>query len=156
MMGRAAQSILLGILAVVCVGCSSGPRVISPTIAEIAERNRHLKPDRPVRPDELEGEATWYGERHHGNLTANGESFDMDDFTAAHRTLPFNTIVRVTDTDSRRSVVVRINDRGPGRKHRVIDLSRAAASDLGLIDRGKTQVSLDILVWGDGQTFHHL
>lgn len=79
----------------------------------------------------------------------------MHAFTAAHRTLPFNTIVRVVDSDTRRSVMVRINDRGPRRKHRVIDLSRAAAEELDLVDRGVARVHLDVLSWGDGARYRN-
>jgi rare lipoprotein A len=94
---------------------------------------------------ELRGDATWYGERHHGRRTASGEPFDMHDFTAAHRTLPFGTHVRVTRLDTRQSVVVRINDRGPFRRGRIIDLSRAAAEQIDLIRPGHRPVFLEIV-----------
>lgn len=99
------------------------------------------------------GGASWYGERFHGRTTANGERFDMYTFTAAHRRLPFNTIVRVVRTDDRRSVVVRVNDRGPGSPSRVIDLSWAAAFDIGMVDEGHTQVELEVVHWGDGAVY---
>lgn len=98
----------------------------------------------------LRGVASWYGKRFHGRKTACGEPFDMNGFTAAHRTLPFHTIVRVTDPETLKSVVVRINDRGPYSKGRVIDLSRAAATDLDMISRGTLPVHLQVLEWGDG------
>lgn len=98
----------------------------------------------------LSGVASYYGERFHGRTTACGEPFDMHRFTAAHRTLPFHTVVRVVDPATRKSVVVRINDRGPFKKGRVIDLSRAAAQDLDMIQRGKIPVRLHVLSWGDG------
>ena len=98
----------------------------------------------------LVGKASWYGERFHGRRTACGEPFDMRGFTAAHKTLPFHTIVRVWDPSTRQSVVVRVNDRGPYSKGRVIDLSRAAAQDLGILRRGVAPVRLDVLQWGDG------
>jgi rare lipoprotein A len=82
------------------------------------------------------GIASWYGPRFHGRRTASGERFDMDAFTAAHRSLPFGTRVRVESPADGRSVEVRINDRGPHIKRRVIDLSRAAARALGLLDPG--------------------
>lgn len=78
------------------------------------------------------GVASWYGPRFHGRLTANGERFSMHEFTAAHRTLPFGTRLRVTNESNGRSVLVRINDRGPYIKGRIIDLSRAAAQAIGL------------------------
>jgi rare lipoprotein A len=80
------------------------------------------------------GLASWYGPGFHGRPTASGEKFDMDQLTAAHRTLPFGTIVRVQSLVNGRTVDVRINDRGPHIGKRVIDLSRAAAHALGLIE----------------------
>jgi rare lipoprotein A len=91
------------------------------------------------------GVASYYARRHHGRRTANGERFDMDQLTAAHRTLPFGTVVRVTDVASGRSVTVRINDRGPYAAGRVIDLSRAAARQLGILEAGVAKVQLDVL-----------
>ena len=107
-----------------------------------------LRPD-DVRPHQVvateTGEASWYGERFHGRRTASGESFDMHAFTAAHRRLPFGTLCRVTSLRSGRSVIVRINDRGPWSKRRVIDVSRAAAEVLGLILAGHLPVRVDVL-----------
>lgn len=96
------------------------------------------------------GQASWYGQRFQGRSTASGEPFDDRDFTAAHRTLPFQTVVRVVDVNSRKSVVVRINDRGPFSQGRVIDLSRAAAQDLDMLQQGVIDVRLEVLQWGDG------
>lgn len=90
----------------------------------------------------ITGEASYYSDKFTGRPTASGEAYDPDKLTAAHRTLPFGTRVRVTDVASGRDVVVRINDRGPWRKQRVIDLSRAAARKLDLIRRGVGQVRL--------------
>jgi rare lipoprotein A len=116
------------------------------------EASRHFPRDRAAF-DELTGEATWYGSRFQGRSTANGEPFDMYRMTAAHRELPFNSIVRVTRDDDRRSVVVRINDRGPGSAHRVIDLSWAAAYEIGMVEQGHTDVRLEIVHWGDGAIY---
>jgi rare lipoprotein A len=91
------------------------------------------------------GVASFYGSDFHGRTTANGEVFDMRRLTAAHRSLPFGTQVRVIDVSNGRSVVVRINDRGPYHGDRIIDLSRAAAVHLGIIDRGTAEVDLEIL-----------
>lgn len=98
-----------------------------------------------VDPDSLVGDATWYGDRYHGRTTASGEPFDMHDLTAAHRSLPFGTIVRVVRRDTRQSVVVRINDRGPFGRGRIIDLSRAAAEEIGMIRAGVVPVVVEIL-----------
>ncbi len=91
------------------------------------------------------GQASWYGKAHQGALTASGERFDMHALTAAHRTLPFGTIVRVTHVKSGKSVNVRINDRGPFRSGRIIDLSYEAAKRLGIVDRGTARVELTVI-----------
>jgi len=91
------------------------------------------------------GIASWYGPGFHGRTTANGELYDMYAFTAAHKTLPFGTVVEVVDLDTGRSVVVRINDRGPFVPGRIIDLSYAAAGALGILERGTARVGLIVL-----------
>jgi rare lipoprotein A len=91
------------------------------------------------------GQASWYGKAHQGALTASGERFDMHALTAAHRTLPFGTMVRVTHVKSGKSVNVRINDRGPFRNGRIIDLSYEAAKRLGIVDRGTARVELTVI-----------
>jgi len=91
------------------------------------------------------GEASWYGPNFDGKKTANGETFDMYDLTAAHRTLPFNSIVKVINKSSNKSVIVRINDRGPYAKNRIIDLSRKAAEEIQMINVGHTKVDLILL-----------
>ncbi|HEX7003013.1 MAG TPA: septal ring lytic transglycosylase RlpA family protein [Trueperaceae bacterium] len=89
------------------------------------------------------GTASWYGPGFAGRLTASGEVFDPSELTAAHRTLPFNTHLRVTNLANGRSVVVRINDRGPFSGGRIIDLSRAAAESIGMIGSGTARVRLE-------------
>jgi len=96
------------------------------------------------------GMASWYGERFHGRRTASGEIFDMRALTAAHRTLAFGSIVRVTEVHSGESVDVRINDRGPASSARVIDLSYAAARKLGMLRRGVARVELTVIGRGRG------
>ncbi len=91
------------------------------------------------------GMASWYGGNFHGRRTANGETYNMNALTAAHKTLPFGTRVRVTNTRNGDSVVVRINDRGPFVGGRVIDLSRAAASQIGVTSSGVAPVKLAVL-----------
>ena len=98
---------------------------------------------RPVAASWLrEGTASWYGAAFHGRRTASGERFDMHDFTAAHPTLPFGTVVEVRSLVNGRTVRVRINDRGPFIGRRVIDLSHAAAQALGLLGRGTKRVQI--------------
>jgi rare lipoprotein A len=92
-----------------------------------------------------DGLASWYGGKFHGRMTSSGEVFNTNTLTAAHRTLPFGTIVKVTNLDNGKSVLVKINDRGPFVEGRIIDLSRAAAIQLGMIDSGVAHVSLQIV-----------
>lgn len=100
-----------------------------------------------VRPvtSRRKGMASWYGPGFHGRLTANGERYNQNGLTAAHKTLPFGTQVRVTNLRNGRSVIVRINDRGPFVGGRVIDLSKGAASVIGLVSSGVAPVQLEIL-----------
>jgi rare lipoprotein A len=92
-----------------------------------------------------EGEASWYGKPYHGRKTASGEVYDMYAHTAAHRTLPMKTRVRVTNVENGKSTVVRVNDRGPFAKDRVIDVSYAAAEELGFVKRGVARVRVERL-----------
>lgn len=106
---------------------------------------------RAAYEDELEGIASYYADEFNGRRTSNGEVFDMHAMTAAHKTLPFHSIVRVTNLDNQRSVEVRINDRGPFKDGRVIDLSYAAALELGMVTKGLVPVVIDILELGPSQ-----
>jgi rare lipoprotein A len=92
-----------------------------------------------------EGQASWYGAEHQGKITASGEPFNMHALTAAHRELPFGSRVRVTNLNNGRSVIVRINDRGPFRKGRIIDLSRQAAEQLDMLKTGTAPVKIEVL-----------
>ncbi len=94
------------------------------------------------------GIASWYGSKFQGNLTANGEVYDKNKFTAAHLTLPFNTLVKVTFLHTGKDVVVRINDRGPHISGRIIDLSAAAAEEIGLRPHGLGKVSIEVVTNG--------
>ena len=98
-----------------------------------------------VRPFRQRGIASWYGKRFHGQKTASGEIYDMYAMTAAHPTLPIPSYARVTSVKTGRQVVVRINDRGPFHGGRVIDLSQAAAAELGLVRAGSGRVELALL-----------
>ncbi len=90
------------------------------------------------------GKAVWYGEQFHGLPTASGEPYDMFDLTAAHRDLPMGSLVRVTNLQNRRSVIVRINDRGPwGAPHRIIDVSYGASRRLGMVHSGTAPVHVE-------------
>ncbi len=91
------------------------------------------------------GKASWYGDKEHGNRSASGEIFNRYAYTAAHKELPFGTVVRVTNLENRKQVEVRINDRGPHVKGRVIDLSYAAAKSIGLVRSGVAKVKIEVL-----------
>lgn len=100
-----------------------------------------------IDPDgyRAEGQASYYGARHHGNKTASGERFDQHALTAAHRSLPFGSRVQVTNLRNDKTVVVRINDRGPYAKKRIIDLSQKAAEQLDMLRDGVVPVRVEQL-----------
>ena len=91
------------------------------------------------------GVASWYGEQFHGKIAANGEIFNMDALTAAHRTLPLGSMVRVVNLTNGKHIRVRINDRGPYVNGRILDLSHAAAARLGMVDRGTSIIQLEVV-----------
>lgn len=90
-------------------------------------------------------QVSWYGQWHHGRTTANGEQFNMFALTAAHRYLPFGTFLRVTDFQTGRFVIVRVNDRGPYWDDRSLDLSYGAAEQLGILDEGTARVRIEVI-----------
>lgn len=123
------------------VGCSSASSSASAKTREYAKNH------------ELVGQASWYGSKFHGKLTASGEKYNMRALTAAHKTLPFGTIVKVTNTETNKSVQVKINDRGPYAKNRVIDLSQRAFEQVGDTSKGLISVRIDII--DDSNTFRY-
>jgi peptidoglycan lytic transglycosylase len=125
-------------------GCIPSPRFTS-------ARSHPADPGGPSSFSE-EGMASYYAEEFNGRKTSNGEVYDMNRLTAAHRTLPFNTTVKVINTLSGKAVVVRINDRGPFKDDRIIDLSLEAAKELELIGSGTAPVRLEVLQLGDSAT----
>ncbi|HUT98632.1 MAG TPA: septal ring lytic transglycosylase RlpA family protein [bacterium] len=124
-MNRFYRFVALAVILMV-LGCVRGPRPQYPGGAQY-------------------GMASWYGRDFQGRPTASGEIFDMYGYTAAHRSLPFGTRVRVTNEANGRSVVVRINDRGPWVEGRILDLSYAAAKQLGMLEAGVIRVRLEVL-----------
>jgi len=125
---RLRRSLVIVLLATVLPACATmRPMAVTPPVAGNV------------------GIASWYGEPFHGRLTANGERYNMHELTAAHRLYVFGTRVRVTNLENGRSVIVRINDRGPFVKNRIIDLSFAAATAIGMVPGGTTRVRLDRL-----------
>jgi rare lipoprotein A len=101
-----------------------------------------------VQPFRQRGLASWYGKRYHGQKTSSGESYDMYAMTAAHPTLPIPSYARVTNVANGKTVVVRINDRGPFHSARIIDLSYVAAHKLGYIQAGAAQVEVESIIPG--------
>ena len=116
-------------------------------VAGCAHRPRYRFPPAFAPPVGFveEGVASWYGPGYHGNRTSNGEVYDQEALTAAHATFVFGTRVKVTLLSTHRSVVVRINDRFPNHKGRIIDVSRAAARTIGLIGPGTGRVRLEVV-----------
>ncbi|MFC1484402.1 septal ring lytic transglycosylase RlpA family protein [Candidatus Neomarinimicrobiota bacterium] len=115
------------------------------------------RPSTRVRPGAVfVGVSSFYGPDFHGKLTANGEVYDMYGLTAAHRTLPLNTIIRVTNLTNNKSLIVRINDRGPYIQGRMLDLSYGAAKKLGFVAQGTTRVKIEVIEVGDDVYMQHL
>ena len=134
-------------------GNKSSPRYSS-TSAKKNPTNSNLSTSN-IKDHKLEGISSWYGPNFHGKLTANGEVYDMYGVTAAHKTLPLNTICRVTNLANDKSLILRINDRGPYIKGRILDCSYGAAKKLDFINQGTTKVQIDVIEWGDGVYMHH-
>ena len=106
--------------------------------------------------DIISGISSWYGPNFHGKLTANGEVYDQYGVTAAHKTMPLGTVVKVTNVDNGKSVILRINDRGPYVGNRILDCSYGAATKLGFKDLGTANVEIKIIELGDGVYMHHI
>ena len=136
---RAASSLLVACLA--AVGCATTqPQPPSSVIREAPGEG-----PRAGVIASYEGKASWYGREQHGHLTASGERFNMHELTAAHRTLRMNSRVRVINLRNGRSVIVRINDRGPYSRGRIIDVSAAAAKQLDMMNAGVVPVRIEVL-----------
>lgn len=132
---RARRLFLLAVASLLLAGCSTSPGTgRSGSSGSSGSEDAAQSKERGI--------ASWYGEKFQGRRTASGERFDMNDLTAAHRTLPFGTRVRVRSVATGREVVVRINDRGPVKRSRIIDVSRAAAEQLGILRMGLAEVEL--------------
>lgn len=133
-MKRIASHIAALCAAVVLASCTAQALVTAPvpTPAEVPDLVYHET-----------GTALWYGAEFHGRRTASGETFDMNGISAAHRTLPFGTIIRVTNLDNSRSIRVKITDRGPFVRTQVLELSLGAAKELGFVPQGTTRVAIE-------------
>ena len=118
--------------------------LIVATMGAAPVKNGSKAVETPAKPYQI-GRASWYGKPFHGRITANGETYNMFRFTAAHRQLPLGTWVKVTNLRNGKWIMVRVNDRGPVPENRIIDLSYAAAQLLGFRERGTERVRLDIV-----------
>lgn len=148
---RNSLAILLTVLAM--IGCSTAPRYgIGPKGSKPTKEARAGTGSYPMIQT---GMASFYAEDFHGKLTANGETYDMYGLTAAHKTLPLNTLVRVTNLDNKKSVVLRINDRGPYAKGRILDCSYGAAMKLGFAGQGTARVRIEVIELGDDERIKH-
>lgn len=158
---RRLRSFTAGFLVVALIGCASSPRFVEREKDSGAEKTNRspekTQSEKPVKVSTgkilltLEGVASYYAHDFHGKLTSNGEKFDMNALTAAHRTFPFGTKIRVTNLENNRSVMVRVNDRGPFIEGRMIDLSMGAAKEIDLVKTGTARVRLEVIEWGDGK-----
>ena len=122
------------------------PTADKPTSSPDSYPSAAAEINREAKPVEVEtGIASWYGAPYHNRRGSNGEVYDMNAMTAAHRTLPLGSVVRVTNLQSEKSAVVRITDRGPFIEGRIIDLSQAAAKQIGLVQKGTGRVRVEVL-----------
>lgn len=111
----------------------------------IHQEHKKIKKNAVITEKVIQGLSSYYAHKYHGRLTANGEVYDMHALTCAHKTLPFNTKLRVTYLKTNLSVIVRVNDRGPFVEGRILDLSLEAAKKIGLFEDGVGEVKIEIL-----------
>jgi rare lipoprotein A len=134
---------------ILCAGCASSVKYATRTPERERERAGREAEGSPAARDQGEiyasGFASYYGSEFHGRRTASGEIYDMNAMTAAHRMLPFGTMVEVENVENGREVIVRINDRGPFVPGRILDLSREAALRLGMMQTGTARVNLRLV-----------
>ena len=145
------------------MGCSSSPRYTtgstpnrSKSTKKIKSTSASSKNGKVKHRKVMTGISSFYAEDFHGKLTANGEVYDMYGVTAAHKTLPLNTVCRVTNLANNKSLILRINDRGPYIKGRILDCSYGAAKKLDFIRQGTTEVKIEIIEWGDDKYMQHI
>jgi len=153
---------LLILLVIFLCGCASAPRYTTgPTHLSTKSKpsnkshNTTSKNKNVKHRKVMNGVSSFYAEDFHGKLTANGEVYDMYGLTAAHKTLPLNTVCRVTNLANQKSLILRINDRGPYVKGRILDCSYGAAKKLDFIKQGTTNVKIEVMEWGDDKYMQH-
>ena len=131
-------------------GCTSSPRYSSKSSTSNNKKSKNVN-----HKKQQVGISSYYGEQFHGNLTANGEVYDMYGVTAAHKTLPLGTVAKITNLENGKSIILRINDRGPYVAGRILDCSYGAALKLDFVTKGTTKVKIDVIEFGDGKYMHH-
>ena len=167
------KNLIVFIIILILASCSSAPRyarsnsipkykkTIKPASKKIKPTNKAIFIDPKTvntnvkHKKRLVGISSFYAEDFHGKLTANGEVYDMYGVTAAHKTLPLNTVCRVTNLANNKSLILRINDRGPYIAGRILDCSYGAAKKLDFIQQGTTDVKIEVIEWGDGKYMQH-
>jgi len=145
------------------LSCSNSPRYLKnnnraskSSLKKTGKKNRSGKSRKITKHRKIiKGVSSFYAEDFHGKLTANGEVYDMYGLTAAHKTLPLNTVCRVTNLENDKSLILRINDRGPYIKGRILDCSYGAAKKLDFINQGTTKVKIEVIEWGDNKYMKH-
>ena len=150
-LGRLNRTLVAGAILCMCLAAGAQETVTAkiddqPTVTVLPEFSRaeEIQAEKP-KSESLVGIASYYAAKFHGKRTANGERFSSKVLTAAHLTLPFGTLLKVTNLRNMKSVIVRVNDRGPHVRGRIVDLSRAAAELIGLRHTGTARVELEIL-----------
>jgi len=140
--------------------CSPSPRYSSKSKTNIKSSKKISKKNKKksfnTNKKTYKGISSYYGPNFHGKLTANGEVFDMYGVTAAHKEIPLNTVARVTNLDNGKSLILRINDRGPYIDGRILDCSYGAAKKLDFLEQGTANVKIDVIEWGDNKYMHHI
>ena len=149
--------ILYCFIILILFSCVASPRYSSSSHKNTPKKynSTPLKKSTVKQGEVIRGVSSWYGPNFHGKLTANGEVYDQYGITAAHKTLPLGTVARVTNIDNEKSVILRINDRGPYVGDRILDCSYGAAIKLGFKDLGTANVEIKIIELGDGVYMHH-
>ena len=150
---------ILLLLFINLIACSNSPRYRTGSAKTTVRKSNSPTPlktkSKVTHRKIMKGVSSFYADDFHGKLTANGEIYDMYGLTAAHKTLPLNTIVRVTNLSNNKSLILRINDRGPYVKGRILDCSYGAAKKLDFISQGTTDVKVEVIEWGDNKYMKH-
>ncbi len=153
-------SIIFSIIIIFIEACTPAPRYSSKSknsnlsSSKISKKTKKKSFNKNKKT--FKGVSSYYGPKFHGKLTANGEVYDMYGVTAAHKEIPLNTVARVTNLDNGKSLILRINDRGPYIDGRILDCSYGAAKKLDFLTQGTANVKIEVIEWGDNKYMHHI